>query len=179
MEPVQQKFVNGMEHRIREAGRSIEELVLEPFAAICRELLEDFPAEYAAKEKFLTGCEDGVIVGGITDDWRIACYKHASHAALHNGLTSRWAGNQVFPNGFIEMDLKRGGELVIFGAPEVSHEFSLICDGRRMNAKFDDNGRFVLALLPPDQNVSVRLEKNGSDYPVFHAIVTREPWSGG
>ena len=174
VEIVKREFVNGMEHRLREVNRSIEELVIEPLAAICRELLAEFHAEYAAKEKFLTGCEDGIITGGITDDWRIVRYMHASHAVLHNELPSRWAGNRVFPNGFIEMELKWGQELVIFGAAEATRKFSLICDGRRMNAEFDDNGRFSMPLSSSDKNVSVRLEKSGMIYPVFHAVVTRK-----
>lgn len=173
VEIVKREFVNGLEHRLKEVNRTIEELVIEPLAAICQELLAEFPAEYKARKKFLTGCADGIITGGITDDWRIARYMHASHAVLHNGLPSRWAGNRVFPNGFMEMELKRGAELAVFGAPEVTRRFSLICDGRRMDAEFDENGVFTMPLPPSDQNVSVRLEKNGSAYPVFHAVVTR------
>ena len=173
VEIVKREFVNGLEHRLKEVNRTIEELVIEPLAAICQELLAEFPAEYKARKKFLTGCADGIITGGITDDWRIARYMHASHAVLHNGLPSRWAGNRVFPNGFMEMELKRGAELAVFGAPEVTRRFSLICDGRRMDAEFDENGVFTMPLTPSDKNVSVRLEKNGSAYPVFHAVVTR------
>ena len=173
VETVKREFVNGMEHRLKEVGCTIEELVLEPFAAICQELLAEFPAEYAARQKFLSGCVDGIITGGITDDWRIARYMHASHAVLHRGLPSRWAGNRVFPNGFIEMKLKRGTELLIYGAPEVTRKFTLVCDGRRIIAEFDENGRFVLPLPPDGETVSVRLEKDGAVYPVFYAAVTR------
>ncbi len=169
------EVVNGMEHRVKEVNRTIEEIVLEPLAAICRELLEEFPAEYAAKEKYLTGCEDGIVTGGLTDDWRIVRYMHASHAMLHNGQPSRWAGNRVFPNGFMEMELKRGAELVIFGAPDVTRKFVLICDGQRLHAELNEDGIFTLSLTPSEKNVSVRLEKDGAVYPVFHAVVTRNP----
>ena len=171
---VKRVFVNGMEHRLKEINCSIEELVIEPLSTICRELLEEFPAEYAAKERFLTGCEDGIITGGITDDWRIARYMHASHAVLYNGLPSRLAGNRVFPNGFIEMTLKRGEELVIFGEVEETDVFTLICNGERIAAKFDGNGIFTLPLPPSvEKNISVRLEKSGKKYPRFYAVVTR------
>ena len=173
VETIKREFVNGMEHRLKEVNCSIEELVIEPLAAICRELLEEFSAEYTAKEKFLPGCEDGIITGGITDDWRIIRNMHASHAILHDGLPSRWAGNRVFPNGFIEMELKRGEQLVIFGDPEETRNFTLICDGRRMAAEFDADGRFSLSLPSSDKNVSVRLEKTGKIYPRFYAVVTR------
>ena len=173
VETIKREFVNGMEHRLKEVNRTIEELVIEPLAAICRELLEEFPAEYAAKEKFLIDCEDGIIIGGITDDWRIVRYMHASHAILHNGLPARWAGNRVFPNGFIEMELKRGEGLFIYGDPGETRKFSLICDGKRIAAAFDDNGIFIMPLQLERKKVSVRFEKDGSVYPVLYAVVTK------
>ena len=179
VETVKREFVNGLEHRLKEVDCTIEELVLEPFAAICQELPAEFSAEYAARQKFLPGCVDGIITGGISDDWRIARYMHASHAVLHNGLPSRWAGNRVFPNGFIEMELKRGTELLVYGAPEVTRRFTLVCDGRRIAAEFDDNGVFALPLPPAGETVSVRLEKDGAVYPVFYAAVTRNEEAPG
>ena len=173
VEVVGREVVNGLEHRLQEAHRTLEELVLEPLAAICNELLAEFPAEYAAKEKFLTGCEDGVITGGITDDWRIVRYMHASHAALHRGLPSRWAGNRVFPNGFFEVELERGDELIIRGAAEETRRFILTCDGKRMAAEFDADGVFAMPLPPSEKKVSVRLEKDGAVYPRFYAVLTR------
>ena len=175
VELVKREVINGLEHRTKELNRTIEELVIEPLAAICQELLQEFPAEFAAKEKFLTGCTDGIITGGITDDWRIIRYMHASHSMLHNGLPSRWAGNRVFPNGFMEMELKRGSELIIYGAAEVTGKFTLICDGKKIDAAFDDNGCFTMPLEPGSDTVNVRLEKNGAHYPVFHAVLTRDP----
>ena len=173
VEAVRQEFVNGMEHRLREVNRSIEELVLEPFSSICRELPEEFTAEFAAKQKFLPGCVDGIITGGLTDDWRIVRYMHASHAVLHHGLPSRWAGNRVFPNGFIEMELERGAELLIFGDAEETRDFTLTCDGKRMAAELDESGVFSLSLPPLKKQVTVRLEKDGKIYPRFYAVVSR------
>ena len=172
---VRREVINGLEHRTNEVNRTIEELVIEPLASICQELLAEFPAEYAAKEKFLTGCTDGIITGGLTDDWRIYRYMHASHSVLHNGLPSRWAGNRVFPNGFMEMELKRGRELVIHGAAEVTKRFTLICDGKKIAAEFDANGCFIMPLAPGEGTVTVRLEKYADKYPVFHAVLTRDP----
>ena len=173
VEIVKREFVNGMEHRLKEENRTIEELVIEPLAAICRELPDEFSAEYAARKKFLTDCVDGIITGGLADDWRIARYMHASHAILHNGLPSRWAGNRVFPNGFMEMELKRGEKLFIYGDPDETRKFTLICDGERINVEFDDNGLFTMPLQPEGKTVSVRLEKDGTVYPVFYAAATR------
>ena len=175
VEIVKREFVNGMEHRLKEVNRTIEELVIEPLAAICRELAEEFDAEYAAKKRFLPGSVDCIITGGLTDDWRIVRYMHGSHAILHHGLPSRWAGNRVFPNGFIEMELKRGTELAVYGDPAETRKFTLICDGKRIAAEFDENGVFSLPLPSSAEKVSVRLEKDGTVYPVFHAVVTRNP----
>ncbi len=173
IETVKREVVNGLEHRLKEFRRSVEEICIEPLAAICQELLTEFPAEYAAKEKYLAGCEDGVIAGGMTFDWRIARYMHASHAVMHNGVPARWAGNRVFPNGFMEMELKRGGELLIYGATDETKKFTLVCDGRRIDAEFDDNGCFSMPLEKSGETVSVRLEKSGAVYPLFYAVVTR------
>ena len=173
IESIKREVVNGLEHRLKELNCTIEELVLEPLATICKELLQEYPAEFSAREKFLPGTVDGIITGGITDDWRIVRYMHASHAVLRNGLPSRWAGNRVFPNGFMEMELERGNELVIYGAAEESRNFTLFCDGVKYPAAFDDNGRFILPLKRSGNKVSVRLEKSGSKYPVFYAVATR------
>ncbi len=173
VEIIKREVINGLEHRLKEYRRSIEEICIEPLAAICQELLNEFPAEYAAREKYLTGCEDGIIAGGITDDWRIYRYMHASHSVIHNGVPARWAGNRVFPNGFFEIELKRGEELLIYGATDETKKFILTCDGKRIAAEFDDNGVFSMPLEKSDKPVLLRLEKDGAAYPMFYAILTR------
>lgn len=148
--------------------------VITPIAAICQELLQEFPAEFAAKKK-LYGCTDAIVTGGITDDWRIYRYMHASHSVLHNGKPSRRAGNRFFPGGFMEMELKRGSELVICGAQEVTGKFTLTCDGRKFTASFDENGCFTMPLPESDEPVKIRLEKSGEKNPVFYSVATRDP----
>ncbi|MBO5760533.1 MAG: exo-alpha-sialidase [Lentisphaeria bacterium] len=173
VEILKREFINGLEHRMKEVGCTIEELVLEPLSAICKELLAEFPAECAAKERFLEYSVDGIITGGISDDWRIARYMHASHSILHNNLPARYAGNRVFPNGFMEMELERGEELLIYGAMDVTDKFILVCDGERIHGKLDENGVFQMPLPASDKKVSIHLEKDGVDYPLFHAVLTR------
>ena len=174
VELIKREVINGLEHRTKELNRTIEELVIEPLATICQELLQEFPAEFAAKKK-LYGCVDAIVTGGITDDWRIYRYMHASHSVLHNGKPSRWAGNRVFPNGFMEMELKRGKELVINGAQELTDKFTLTCDGRKFTASFDENGCFTMPLPESDEPVKIRLEKSGEKYPVFYSVATCNP----
>ncbi|MBO4492094.1 MAG: hypothetical protein J5944_12130 [Lentisphaeria bacterium] len=173
VETVKQEFVNGMEHRSDQRNHGVEELAIQPLAIVCRELLEEYPAEFAARKKFLPGCVDGIITGGLIDDWRIARYMHGSHAVLHKGLPSRWAGNRVFPNGFMEMELKRGAELVLYGDAQETKNFVLTCDGTRMEAEMNEEGVFALPLPPGKETVKIRLEKSGSVYPMFYAAVTR------
>ena len=170
---VKTELKNVPEHRLREAGLSVEEVVIEPLAAICRELPAEYEAEFAARAKFLKTCVDGIITGGVTDDGRIARYMHGSHSGTYNGLPSRWAGNRVFPNGFLEMELGRGKELVIYGAPEETPFFTLACDGKSIPAEFDAEGKFTMPLPAGTQKVHVRLSKRGAVYPRFYAVVTR------
>ena len=169
---VRREFVNGMEHRVREVNCSLEEVVLEPLSTICRELLDEFPAECRARQQFLSGCVDGIVTGGLADDWRIVRAMHASHAILSNGLPSRWAGNRVFPNGFIEMELKRGDKLLVYGDATETRDFTLTCDGSRVDATMDGNGLFSMPLPPGDKNVVIRLEKRGKVYSRFYAVTT-------
>ena len=172
VQSIRREVINGLEHRLKELNCTIEELVIEPLATICKELQEEYSAEYSAREKFLPGTIDGIITGGISDDWRIVRYMHASHAVLRNGLPSRWAGNRVFPNGFMEMKLKRGSKLVVYGESSEAEYFTLICDGEKHQARFDSDGKFVLPLKRGKEKVTVRLEKSGSKYPVFYAVTT-------
>ena len=162
---------NGLEHRVNEVNRTLEEACLEPFAAICQELPTEYSGEMAARRNFLTGSIDGIICGGIFDNIRIYRYMHASHALMHNNYPARWAGNRVFPNGFFEFTLKRGKELHIYGDPAVK-DFILSCDGIRREFTFDPQGKCVIKLECGDENVLIRVEKSGKEYPLFYAFAT-------
>ena len=85
-----------------------------------------------------------------------------------------WAGNRVFPNGFLEMELERGEELVIWGAPEEARSFTLNCNGKSIPAEFDGEGKFVLPLSPGEGKIRLRLSKRGAAYPRFYAVLTRD-----
>ena len=164
------EVINGMEHRPRESGLSLTELYMEPLAAICQALPEEYTAEYTARKRFLKGCVDGVITGGLLDEGRIGRYMHASHAAIFNGLPSRWAGNQVFPNGFFELEMKSGRELRIYGATEETREFTLTCNGVRRHCSFDKNGEFRMPISDGSPILKIRLEKSGCIYPRVYAV---------
>ena len=76
------------------------------------------------------------------------------------------------------MELRRAEELVIYGAPEETRKFILTCDGKRMGAELDERGMFSLPLPSGAEKVRVRLEKSGTVYPVFHAVLTRNRGEG-
>ena len=165
--------LNGLEHRHKEVNRSLEEICMEPIAAILQELPEEFEAEWNARKRFMAGAVDCVITGALTCDYRIGRYMHASHAMIYNGRPSRWAGNQVFPNGFFDLKMKPGKTLHVYGAPEEAAEFMLTCNGVKKQCKFNDAGEFEMA-LPEAVSVELRFEKApGFGYPRFFAVVVR------
>ena len=167
------EVINGLEHRLTEYRRPIEEICIEPLAAICQELQNEWNAESAARKKFLSGVVDGIVTGAITDDYRIFRYMHASHSVIHNGYPARWAGNRVFPNGFFEVKLKRGNMLEIIGDSREVPDFTVCIDGRRFDASLGKDGYCSLPLESGIGDITVRLEKRGSGYPIFYALAVR------
>ena len=166
-------MINGLEHRLKEYRCSIEDIAIEPLAAICQALPEEFCAETEARSRYLSGMLDGVVAGGIYDDLRIYRYMHGSHAVIANGLPQRWAGNRVFPNGFFEVILKRGSELIIYGDVTETKKFTVYADGKCFQSEFDENGMFRMPLVFGEDTVTVRLAKNGPIYPRIYAVATR------
>ena len=167
------RFVNGLEHRTGEDRQSVESVLLFPLDTICHQLLTLFQAEEKARHDFLANVTDGMVCGGIMDDGRILRYMHGSHCAILNGYPARWAGNRVFPNGFMEFKMKRADELALFGAPEEAPSFAVTLDGTRQVCQWDANGQASLPLPPGDSPVLIRLEKVGRAYPAFYAVATR------
>ena len=88
-------------------------------------------------------------------------------------MAAEYAATRVFPNGFMEMELKRGRELILFGDAQETRKFTLTCDGSRMESELNDDGVFTLPLPPGKDTVKIRLEKSGAVYPIFYAAVTR------
>ena len=173
VEILRREFINGLEHRLQEYRRPIEEICIEPLAAICQALPQEFAAEMAARKRFLKDHIDGVIPGGLYDDHRIYRYMHGSHSIVQHGLPGRWAGNRVFPNGFFEVELKGGRELVIYGDETETKKFTVTINGVSQKARLDADGICKFSLDPGVEKVTVRLAKDGIIYPLFHALVVR------
>ncbi len=165
-------FNNGMDHGLFGTVKPIEEVYPKPMLSLCSLLLEEYRAEYYARSKYPKAL-DLVIAGGITDEYRIGRYMHASHSTLKNGVPMRWAGNRVFPNGFIEFELERPGRgyiLIVGEAPCVT----AILDGVKHECRFDEEGRFRLPVPEGSGKLKLRLEKSGDVYPEIQAVAIYE-----
>lgn len=166
-------------HNIFREARSLDDVYMKPLASVCQLLIAEYQAEYQSRQKYSHGkvdTVDCVICGGIADDWRCGRYMHASHACIaEDGLPVRLAGNKVFPNGFVDLELKRppeGGVIRFYGCRQFGRDFFATVDGKRVQCRFDDNWQFEIPLESGAGIVKVRLEKCGADYPGFHAVVT-------
>lgn len=100
-------FFNGLERGLFVVKKNIQDVYPVPLRALCEMLPEEYEAEFKARndEKYKEAA-DLVITGGICDEWRCERKMHACHAVLENGVISRIVGNQVFPNGTLEIVMK-------------------------------------------------------------------------
>ena len=135
--------------------------------------------EYAMRAKYGLGAVDRILCGAITDDWRIYRYMHGGHAGSSENELFRYAGNKVFPNGVLEMELARpqsGGKLEIFGDTAETGEFRIaVDDSAPQVVAFDAGGKAQLDLPAGAPTVKIRLTKApGAFYPRFRAVVTRK-----
>lgn len=165
-------FTNGMDHGLFAVLRPVEEVYPVPLLSVCAKLREEYRAEFTARSSF-PNAYDLVIAGGIADKYRIGRCMHASHSMLRDGVPMRWAGNRIFPNGFLDFELKRPGRryVMIQGrAPS----FAATLDGVRHVCVFGEDGRCRLPMPSGNGRLRLRLEKNGEDYPEIEAVVVFE-----
>ena len=172
------RFVNGLDTHLFRVASDMESIYLKPFYAIFGILQEEYDIEFAMRKKYCPDTRDSIICGAITDEWRIARYMHASHASIENGEFFRFAGNTVFPNGFIDMELARpanGGKLVIYGDTTETANFRIELDGAApADAVFNADGVAEFAIPGGNDPVRVKLTKaTGTYYPRFRAIITK------
>ena len=170
-------FVNGLDKHLFFAASDVETIYLKPFYAIFGLLQEEYAVEFSMRKKYTNNAFDSIICGVITDEWRICRYMHASHVSQENGEFFRYAGNTVFPNGYIEMTLNcpaKAGKLLIYGDTAETDKFvAEINNSGKTIASFDRNGTAELAIPSGHKTVKVRLSKApGIHYPRFRAITT-------
>jgi hypothetical protein len=167
-------FSNGMGgHNLFQVASKTEDVYVKPLAGCVDLLLEEFAAEVSAREIYLHNTFDGVILGGLYDDWKCRRYMHASHAKIEDKLPMRYAGNPVFPNGFFEVELARpvsGGKMTIYGVENTNNQFVVEFDDQRIEAQFDENNTYSIDIAPSNELLLVRISKVGNQYPAFRAI---------
>ena len=121
---------------------------------------------------------DCVICGVLTDEWRIARYMHASHVSRENGEFFRYAGNTVFPNGYIDMTLAcpaGSSKLLVYGDTSETDSFQISIDGgEKITARFNSSGVAEFDLSAVKDKVQLRLSKApGVFYPRFRAVAVK------
>ena len=155
---------------------SILELFARPLWAILHDLREEYAAESQARKDWSRreGVCDWILPGALTEEWRIRRYMHASHCRCSGGRLSRTVGNPVFPNGFVEFDLKTpsDGEAVVLieADPASAGEMKVtLGDDAHVVALAAGTVRLPLPASGAER-VRVRLEKSGRGYPEVYAV---------
>lgn len=171
-------FVNGLDKHLFHAASDVETIYLKPFYAIFGLLQDEYDVEFAMRKKYAKNAFDCIVCGVLTDEWRIARYMHASHVSMENGEFFRYAGNTVFPNGYIDMTLavpSNNSKLFIYGDITECSDFMIaINGGKSTQAAFDSCGVAVFDLPDGAKTVQVRLSKApGIYYPRFRAAAIR------
>ncbi|MBE6358500.1 MAG: hypothetical protein E7057_04545 [Lentisphaerae bacterium] len=152
-------------------GDDLDRVYLKGLRILCREMLEQYEAEQSLRKKLVSEkTADIVLPGSFGDQYRVYRYMHASHSLLKNGVPVRYAGNTVFPNGFIEVELQSvpGGVIDIhLCAGEVS-EVKITLNGRCERYSVPANG--VITLTGDAPQTILRIGKSGTAYPGVIAI---------
>lgn len=170
-----EKFVNGLGQNLFRAADDPVDIYLDQFHAIFALLEKEFDIEFAMRKKYAANAIDCIICGGITDEWRIKRYMHAGHATINDQEIFRFAGNTVFPNGFLEMVLNAPAgsrKLEIFGDITETAEFCLEMNhGEKIRCSFDADGKISLPLNSTEDWLTVKLSKApGEFFPRFRAV---------
>lgn len=170
-------FVNGLDKHLFDSASDVETIYFKPFYAIFGILLEEFDIEFAMRKKYTSDAHDSVICGVLTDEWRIARYMHASHVSIENGEFVRYAGNTVFPNGYIDMELNgtpASTKLIVYGDTTETSHFRISINGApAVDARFDANGSAEFP-IPANTSITIRLSKApGINYPRIRAAVVK------
>ena len=149
---------------------------VEAFVFLMRQMVSDYKIDFAMRQKYAAGSTDCILCGTVTDEWRILRYMHSSGTGENGGELYRFAGNTVFPNGYLEMEVKapaEGGRLVICGDTVETADFRITIDGVSQQAAFNSDGKAEFAIAPGKEMLLIKLEKApGKYYPRFRAVAT-------
>lgn len=90
-----------------DAGDNVDRIYLAGLRFFCRELLREYSLERAQRRALeRPDVYDFVIPGGIYDDNRVCRTMHGAYAVTTPTHVVRSAGNPIFPNGTITVELK-------------------------------------------------------------------------
>ena len=172
------------------SGGNYASLMLSPLAQLTARVAAESSAEYALLQdcqSHVPGALDCVLTGGLRDDSRCCrSAMHASHAWLHeSGMPVRQIGNPVFPNGWLEVELKSAGNhpdhphRLVFKGVYSPDGFLITLPGRQESAliHLDREGWGKFTLTPDWQgtlagdSIRIRLTKAGQSYPMLAAII--------
>jgi hypothetical protein len=111
-----------------------------------------------------------VLPGSFGDQYRVYRYMHASHSLLKDGVPVRYAGNTVFPNGFIEVELQSvpGGQIDIHLRAGEVFEVKITVNGHSERYSVPENG--IITLTSDASQTILRIGKSGTAYPGVTAI---------
>lgn len=159
---------------------SVDAAYLQPIWQHLDALAVEFEAEFRERARWQarTGVVDFIVPGGIIDDIRVQRFMHASHARLIDGRPARFAGNRVFPNGFVKMRLRRpaqgAAQVLILGSAGSPRKLKVTINGEPHTAEFDGSGQYCCALPPAAPGnaagCSVQIQKHGAEYPAIYGV---------
>ncbi|MBQ9338202.1 MAG: hypothetical protein IJS14_13000 [Lentisphaeria bacterium] len=151
-------------------GEDLDRVYLKGLRYLCRGMAERYRAEQSLRRAMRPGSLDLVLPGSFGDQWRVFRYMHASHSGLVDGVPVRYAGNPVFPNGFIEVELacEPGGMIEIRLLPGCAAECKLTLNGKAGRTAVPADG--IVRIPAEAAKTTLRIEKSGSEYPAVTVI---------
>ena len=171
------------------SGGSYASLMLAPLTQLTARVASEAAAERSLRQECLRRfplARDCVLPGGLHDDGR--CRRsamHASHAWLHeSGFPVRQIGNPVFPNGWLEVELRNPlaslpKRLCFMGIPDPAGFQLLQPDNQPpfiIVLNKDGWAEFILipewsTTLATAGKLRIRITKAGRSYPLLAAIL--------
>lgn len=153
-------------------GDNLDTVYFSGLRFLCGELRKEYAAEYAARREMMERDEviDFVIPGGLYDDVRTGRAMHASHSCLRGGHPVRYAGNTVFPNGTIRVELHSapGAILEIMLDGESAETLAVWLNGRKQVVAAP--GHRVTLELGTTEKVCCSIGKYGRIYPGVRSV---------
>ncbi len=158
-------------HAMSPRRNPIKTVYAAPLWAIIKSLRSEYTAEWNGRNawKQESGVSDVIPFGAITDEWRIRRYMHASHSHLHNGRPARVVANRVFPNGYIEFELKAPStprsKLILEADPLSARSLKITINGQSQIICLVNGQVEIPVETEGKETFLIRLEKAGADYP--------------